>query len=77
MVSGTTRAAAGELDSVEWGARELHWLRNVSQPVGTYAAAVRRERSEWALREGRVGDRAGGLPWTRLAVRRVDSEARA
>jgi adenylate cyclase len=36
MVSETTRSAAGEIAGVEWGKRELHWLRNVSEPVGTY-----------------------------------------
>jgi adenylate cyclase len=36
MVSESTRNAAGELAEVDWGERELHWLRNVSEPVGTY-----------------------------------------
>lgn len=36
MVSESTRGAAGTLPGVDWGERELHWLRNVSQPVGTY-----------------------------------------
>jgi adenylate cyclase len=36
MVSETTREATGEITGVEWGKRELHWLRNVSEPVGTY-----------------------------------------
>jgi class 3 adenylate cyclase len=41
MVSETTRRAAGEIHGVEWGERELHWLRNVSEPVGTYLVAPR------------------------------------
>ncbi len=41
MVSETTRRAAGEISGVEWGERELHWLRNVSEPVGTYLVSVR------------------------------------
>jgi adenylate cyclase len=36
MVSETTRNAAGDIAGVDWGQRELHWLRNVSEPVGTY-----------------------------------------
>ncbi|HZU60508.1 MAG TPA: adenylate/guanylate cyclase domain-containing protein [Solirubrobacteraceae bacterium] len=36
MVSEATRRAAEGLDRVEWGERELHWLRNVSEPVPTY-----------------------------------------
>src|SRR5207302_7620177 len=36
MVSESTREAAGGAPEVDWGERELHWLRNVSEPVGTY-----------------------------------------
>jgi class 3 adenylate cyclase len=36
MVSDSTREAAGALPDIDWGERELHWLRNVSEPVGTY-----------------------------------------
>ena len=43
MVSESTRAAAGSLDGVEWGERELHWLRNISQPIAAYCAAPSRE----------------------------------
>lgn len=43
MVSETTRTEAGELDGVDWGQRELHWLRNVSQPIGAYCAARREQ----------------------------------
>jgi adenylate cyclase len=39
MVSESTRQAAGDLGGVEWGQRELHWLRNISQPIGAYCAA--------------------------------------
>jgi adenylate cyclase len=38
MVSESTRDAAGRLAGVQWGERELHWLRNVSQPIGAYCA---------------------------------------
>lgn len=36
MVSEATRQAAGTVAGIDWGARELHWLRNVSEPVATY-----------------------------------------
>ena len=36
MVSESTREAAGGVPEVDWGEREVHWLRNVSEPVGTY-----------------------------------------
>ncbi|HTX30317.1 MAG TPA: adenylate/guanylate cyclase domain-containing protein [Solirubrobacteraceae bacterium] len=45
MVSETTRTAAGEIAGVEWGERELHWLRNVSEPVGTYLVSGRPNHS--------------------------------
>jgi adenylate cyclase len=38
MVSEQTREAAGAVPQVKWGERELHWLRNVPQPVATYLA---------------------------------------
>jgi adenylate cyclase len=44
MVSEATRAAAGGISGVDWGERELHWLRNVSEPVGTYLASRCEER---------------------------------
>lgn len=40
MVSESTREAAGSVSGVEWGDRELHWLRNVSEPVGTYLVST-------------------------------------
>lgn len=40
MVSEATRQAAGALDRVDWGSRELHWLRNVSEPVPTYLVSA-------------------------------------
>jgi adenylate cyclase len=36
MVSDATRDAAGRMVDVEYGDRELHWLRNVTEPIGTY-----------------------------------------
>jgi adenylate cyclase len=55
MVSEATRAAAGKLVGVDWGERELHWLRNVSQPIGAYCAAHMEEgpRSEASALGGR------------------------
>lgn len=45
MVSESTRSAAGDMPGVEWGERELHWLRNVSEPVGTYLVSPEHELS--------------------------------
>jgi adenylate cyclase len=58
MVSERTREAAGSLPEVEWSERELHWLRNVSEPVGTYLASCR----EAANAEARPARRLG-VPW--------------
>jgi adenylate cyclase len=45
MVSESTRSAAGEMPGVDWGERELHWLRNVSEPVPTYLVTPQWEAS--------------------------------
>ncbi len=50
MVSDATRAAAGCMVDVEYGARELHWLRNVTEPIGTYLLNAReRARAGFGL----------------------------
>jgi adenylate cyclase len=36
LVSEATRAAAGRMRGIDYGGRELHWLRNVSEPIVTY-----------------------------------------
>ena len=63
MVSESTREAAGNVPGLDWGDRELHWLRNVSEPVGTYLvstcpeAVVRRpslKRLRWACGRGAI-----------------------
>jgi adenylate cyclase len=36
LISEATRAAAGRMFGVNYGGRELHWLRNVSEPIGAY-----------------------------------------
>lgn len=41
LVSDTTRSAAGPLRKVDFGERNLHWLRNVTEPIGTYSARLR------------------------------------
>ena len=38
VVSETARSAAGPLPAVAFGERRLHWLRNVTEPVGAYSA---------------------------------------
>jgi adenylate cyclase len=62
MVSERTREAAGQLAGVSWGERELHWLRNVSEPVATYLASVEEaaEPSSWRECSGRWSSR---LAW--------------
>ena len=56
LVSDDALAAAGSLDGVELGERQLHWLKNVPEPVVTWSASTA-ERP--ALRRG----------WARLAPR--------
>ena len=58
MVSESTREAAGTVPALDWGSRELHWLRNVSEPVGTYRVSCRQQVTE--LRPPR---RRGLLRW--------------
>lgn len=41
LISEATREAAGRIHEVDFGERELHWLRNVSEPIGTYLAGPR------------------------------------
>jgi adenylate cyclase len=48
MVSEATRDAAGRMVDVEYGERELHWLRNVTEPIGTYLLNIR-ERARAGL----------------------------
>jgi adenylate cyclase len=38
LVSDSTRRAAGGLRRIDFGERHLHWLRNVTEPVGARAA---------------------------------------
>jgi adenylate cyclase len=45
LVSETTQEAAGYLRSVELGDRQLHWLKNIPQPVAA-RPAFERESSE-------------------------------
>jgi adenylate cyclase len=49
LVSEATRGAAGRMHSVDYGERELHWLRNVTEPIGTYRVQVK-ERSGGGMR---------------------------
>jgi len=41
LVSDATRSAAGGIRKVDFGERRLHWLRNVTEPIGTYSARER------------------------------------
>jgi class 3 adenylate cyclase len=62
MVSESTRRAAGEVTGVDWGKRELHWLRNVSEPVATYLVAPR-EEAELASGTARAAARKVHSGW--------------
>jgi class 3 adenylate cyclase len=66
LVSEATRAAAGSAVGAEYSERELHWLPNVSKPIGTYLVAPRSavaERERPAL----------VCPWRRPAARLAGS----
>jgi adenylate cyclase len=43
LISEATRAGAGRMCGVNFGERELHWLRNVSEPIGTHLVRPRRQ----------------------------------
>ena len=64
LVSDAARVAAGEPAHVEFGARRLHWLKNVPEPVAARPVATcEREQPRTALRElaSRVRRPAAGL----------------
>lgn len=48
LVSETTRAQAGTMCRVQFGNRELHWLRNVSEPISTHLVRRRDLRAAMA-----------------------------
>lgn len=73
MVSETTRGAAGEIPGVDWGERELHWLRNVAEPVGTYLVSA--EPVQPAGRASAGESRRRGLRLGFLAHRNLTREA--
>lgn len=62
MVSESTRTAAAEISGVEWGERELHWLRNVSAPVATYRACPQADAP--ATRQPDVDTRKLSWQWS-------------
>jgi class 3 adenylate cyclase len=45
LISEVTRGAAGSTSGVEFGARQLHWLKNVPEPVAAMPAAQRESSS--------------------------------
>lgn len=65
MVSERTRTAAGSLSGVEWGERELHWLRNVSQPIAAYCVTRSPEPARGPRRLIRAV--AGSSGWQAMA----------
>jgi adenylate cyclase len=76
MVSESTRDAAGKLAGVQWGERELHWLRNVSKPIGAYCAG-RAEEPEAEPRGLSASVAAGREILARLCPASVQREATA
>lgn len=53
LVSDATREASGAPRHVDFGARRLHWLKNVPEPVGARSAAQTEQRpSRTSLRGG-------------------------
>jgi adenylate cyclase len=78
MVSESTRSAAGGLSGVDWGARELHWLRNVPRPIGAYYAVRRREPARAGRRLARALSAGPGLHvLARMCPARAPGEALA
>jgi adenylate cyclase len=52
LVSEAALEAAGEVDHIEFGARRLHWLKNVPEPVAARSAsACEREAPHRSLKE--------------------------
>jgi adenylate cyclase len=50
LISEATRGAAGRMRGVGYGERELHWLRNVSEPIGTYLVQAVEESGSGGVR---------------------------
>ena len=64
MVSDSTREAAGQMTGVQWGERELHWLRNVSEPMGTYLVAPARvSEDDVSASAEPAAERRWRIPW--------------
>jgi adenylate cyclase len=57
LVSEQTRQAAGRLPEVEFGDRRLHWLRNVTEPIGAHVASGRVESGGLCSMLGRITPR--------------------
>ncbi|MGH2950832.1 MAG: adenylate/guanylate cyclase domain-containing protein [Solirubrobacterales bacterium] len=64
LVSEHACSAAGALPKIEFGERRVHWLRNVTEPIGAHVASVR-ETHDCAIA------RRLGLGRARLAPREV------
>ena len=62
MVSESTRAAVSDIGGVDWGERELHWLRNVSEPVATYLVCP--QPDEPAPSRAEADARSQGWHWS-------------
>ena len=55
LVSETTRERAGRLRKLEVGDHRLHWLKNLSEPVGARTVAVPEPRGRFAFADQALG----------------------
>lgn len=56
LASEATCDAAGELPQIEFDERRLHWLKNVTEPVGAHLVREREHQCRWErLRRRRPG----------------------
>jgi adenylate cyclase len=70
LVSDDARAAAGSLDGLELGERQLHWLKNVPEPVVTWSAfAIEQSAPRWGW--ARLASRLSGWPASCVRLRQA------
>jgi adenylate cyclase len=66
LVSEATRDAAGAVDTVLWGERRLHWLKNVPEPVAAWRAVgapAAARAADANVRRGRVRFSEAAYTW--------------
>ena len=55
LVSEATRERAGRLRKLEVGDHRLHWLKNLSEPVGARTIAIPEPRGRFAFADQALG----------------------